>query len=825
MYQGVFVNALVVSVLDGTGKQSGAARPASDDLRQPLLHKLPHLLLQGFRGGGVEDFDLVGEHEVVPAEGAEAVDGGGEDPVGVIFLVELVFGEMAGAGEVLDEVVVGHHVQPEADGIVVVLVYPTEDIGLAGLEVVVVFRVGDVGVHLGDAGEVELLELPVFQIEAPHFLVVIEEVDGHHEPVADLAAVAAGVPAEVHLVFLVDGFLQPDQVGDVPVHALEAHQAPALAFLRHRQGLVAVADVGGSFGPRAVLVQVRDLVFRRFHGDADGIRVLGGFDGDVVLQGVLEIDLLLLLEEEDEMVDGIGLRDRVPEQPEAAGFDPVVVGDEPGHVPVQAAALSGNGIAGIIHAQEEDAAGRVQEAAHGFEHLAAALVVQVGPAAVVPHHIGGLELHLVAFAEAVLARDAGAGGAESVLHAQQVAHAPADGVGFDRNDVGLFAGRLGGCEQMGDPAGNAGLPKEGLRGRLGIQAGDFRRRIVHGADRLSLGVQDLPLEDVGPAGQLVRKGLVLHGFRQEAGGEERAVTLQGADGGELFQFLQQFHDPLRAVRPGFGLRRRFDLDERFQETLFVEGLYGPAGAAGFVHIDIDVEVLLAELDADHVQDGLVVGLIPFPDPGDPEETAGGHPEDALLALFDIQDATLEEQIVAAGAFRALDGEGPVGLPDGDPRTVRIGLHACACDEVVRVQIGEEVPDIGPGDQVVVEEWHLLRIFPDRLAPEVAIGILADVRDGHPVSLREGFPPGDDAALRLHEFLGEIAQQVRLVPLCRLEAFFLDIPGGDLHFPVRHGEGDGAVFRQIGRRNGDNAVLAGHVTFPGVGERGDGSVPS
>ena len=378
---------------------------------------------------------------------------------------------------------------------------------------------------------------------------------------------------------------------------------------------------------------------------------------------------------------------------------------------------------------------------------------------------------------------------------------------------------------MRDPARESGLAQEGLRGRPGIQAGDFRRCIVHGADRLSLGVQDLPLEDVGPEGQPVRQGLVLHGLRQETGGEERAVPVQGADRGEVFQLAQQFQDALRAVRPGFGLRRRFDLDERFQETLFVEGLYSLAGATGFVHVDIDVEVLLAELDADHVQDGLVVGLIPFPDPGDAEETAGGHPEDALLALIDIQDTSLEEQIVAAGAFRALDGKCPVGFPDGNADAVHVRLYAGACDEVVCVQIREKVPDIGPGDQVIVEERHLLRILPDGLAPEMAFGILADVRDGHPVTLREGFPPGDDAALSLHEFLGEIAELVRFVPLGRLQALFLDIPGGDLHFPVRHGEGDGAVFRQVGRGNGDNAVLAGHESFPGIGERGYGSVPS
>ena len=250
-----------------------------------------------------------------------------------------------------------------------------------------------------------------------------------------------------------------------------------------------------------------------------------------------------------------------------------------------------------------------------------------------------------------------------------------------------------------------------------------------------------------------------------------------------------------------------------------------AGAAGFVHVDIDVEVLLAELDADHVQDGLVVSLIPFPDPGDAEETAGGHPEDALLALIDIQDTSLEEQIVAAGAFRALDGKCPVGFPDGNADAVRIRLHAGARDEVVCVQIREKVPDIGPGDQVIVEERHLLRILPDGLAPEMAFGILADVRDGHPVTLREGFPPGDDAALRLHEFLGEIAELIRFVPVGCLQALLPDIPGGDFHFPVRHRESGSAVFRPVGRGDGDNSVLAGHVTFPGVGERRDASVPS
>ena len=178
---------------------------------------------------------------------------------------------------------------------------------------------------------------------------------------------------------------------------------------------------------------------------------------------------------------------------------------------------------------------------------------------------------------------------------------------------------------MRDPARESGLAQEGLRGRPGIQAGDFRRCIVHGADRLSLGVQDLPLEDVGPEGQPVRQGLVLHGLRQETGGEERAVPVQSADSGEIFQLAQQLLDALRAVRPGFGLRGRFGLDERFQETLFVEGLYGLAGAAGFVHVDIDEAILVAVHDADYVQHRLVAFFHPFPDPGDAEESAGGHP--------------------------------------------------------------------------------------------------------------------------------------------------------------------------------------------------------
>lgn len=42
---------------------------------QPRFHKRPHLLLQVLRCGGVEDFDLVGDGEVEPADGVEAVDG------------------------------------------------------------------------------------------------------------------------------------------------------------------------------------------------------------------------------------------------------------------------------------------------------------------------------------------------------------------------------------------------------------------------------------------------------------------------------------------------------------------------------------------------------------------------------------------------------------------------------------------------------------------------------------------------------------------------------------------------------------------------------
>ena len=83
---------------------------------------------------------------------------------------------------------------------------------------------------------------------------------------------------------------------------------------------------------------------------------------------------------------------------------------------------------------------------------------------------------------------------------------------------------------MRDPPGDAGLADEGLRDGSGIQAGDFLRGIVQGADRFPLGIQELPLEDVGPLGQLVRQGLVLYGLGQETGGQEGTVPFQGADG-------------------------------------------------------------------------------------------------------------------------------------------------------------------------------------------------------------------------------------------------------------------------------------------------------
>ena len=231
------------------------------------------------------------------------------------------------------------------------------------------------------------------------------------------------------------------------------------------------------------------------------------------------------------------------------------------------------------------------------------------------------------------------------------------------------------------------------------------------------------------------------------------------------------------------------------------------------------------MDIDNVKNGLVVGFQPFLEPRNAEETASGHPEDALPVLIDIQDAPLEEESVPTRALCTLDSERLVGFPDGDSQAIVVGFHAGARDEIIAVQIRDEVQDISSCDQLVIEERHLFRLVSGQLAPEMSFLIFADARDGHQVALRKGLPPGDDAPLRLYEFFGEIAQQVRFVPICRFQTLFLDVPGGDFHLSVRHGEGDGTVFRQGGRGNGDNSVLAGHESFPGIGERGDGSVPS
>jgi len=182
-------------------------------------------------------------------------------------------------------------------------------------------------------------------------------------------------------------------------------------------------------------------------------------------------------------------------------------------------------------------------------------------------------------------------------------------------------------------------------------------------------------------------------------------------------------------------------------------------------------------------------------------------------------------LVPAGAFRTLDSERLVGLPDGNAQAVFIGLDAGVHDEIILVQIRDQVPDIGSDNQLIIEKRHLLLLVSHRRAPKAAFVILMDAGHGHPITLRKHFPAGNDAPLRLYEFLGKIAQHVRFVPFRRLQAFFLDIAGRDLHFPARHGKGDGTVLHQVGRRNGDNPVLAGHESLPGVEEGRHRSVAS
>lgn len=63
-------------------------------LLQVFLHECSNLLLQRVCSRRIEDFDLVGEHDVEPAEGAETVYDGVQDPMSVIFLIEFGVGEM-----------------------------------------------------------------------------------------------------------------------------------------------------------------------------------------------------------------------------------------------------------------------------------------------------------------------------------------------------------------------------------------------------------------------------------------------------------------------------------------------------------------------------------------------------------------------------------------------------------------------------------------------------------------------------------------------------------------------------------------------------------
>lgn len=63
-------------------------------LLQVFLHEFPYFFFQRVCSRRIEDFYLVGEHDVEPAEGAKAMNDGVQDPMRVIFLVEFGVGEM-----------------------------------------------------------------------------------------------------------------------------------------------------------------------------------------------------------------------------------------------------------------------------------------------------------------------------------------------------------------------------------------------------------------------------------------------------------------------------------------------------------------------------------------------------------------------------------------------------------------------------------------------------------------------------------------------------------------------------------------------------------
>ena len=90
-------------------------------------------------------------------------------------------------------------------------------------------------------------------------------------------------------------------------------------------------------------------------------------------------------------------------------------------------------------------------------------------------------------------------------------------------------------------------------------------------------------------------------------------------------------------------------------------------------------------------------------------------------------------LIPPGEFRRLGGELQVSVPDGDAETGGVGLHAGVGNEVIVIQIGDEVPNIGAHHQFVVEEGHLLFLGTGQPAPKPSFIVLVDSRDGHPVS--------------------------------------------------------------------------------------------
>ena len=88
------------------------------------------------------------------------------------------------------------------------------------------------------------------------------------------------------------------------------------------------------------------------------------------------------------MLDGVGVRDAVPELAHPLGEDGREVGAEPCDVPLDAAVLREDRVTFVIDSDVHGSSVTVEQSADRLEHLAAALADEVRLSIIVAEHVG-----------------------------------------------------------------------------------------------------------------------------------------------------------------------------------------------------------------------------------------------------------------------------------------------------------------------------------------------------------------------------------------------------------------------------------------------------